>query len=258
MKIMSFAVVALSVSLGLCAADALAAALSVASPDGRLSLGFETDAQGMRWSLARDGRELVKPSSLGVAFAVGSPLEKGAERLAEMRVRNVRRASSDTTWTTQLSRRETVRDRFNELAVELEEAEARAVRVGLGQTEVERLPRRLTLVFRAYDEGVAFRYAFPEQAAFDGFALTDELSEWRFAADAQAWTTAYATERDQQEEPYTRGPLAAVDPKKYVGMPVLVETGGATLALCEAALSGWAGMNFRAAEIGRASCRERV
>ena len=238
--------IALSASLGFCGADAAAAALRVASPDGRLVLGFETAAQGMRWSLARDGRELVKPSRLGVAFAVGSPLEKGAERLAEMRVRNVRRASADTTWTTRLSRRETVRDHFNEMAVELEEAEARAVRVGLGQTAVERSPRRLTLVFRAYDEGVAFRYAFPEQAAFDGFALTDELTEWRFAADAQAWTTAYATARDPQEEPFSKSPLAAVDPRKFVGMPVLVETDGATLALCEASLSGWAGLCFRA------------
>ena len=253
MKIKTFAVVALSMSLGLCGADAAAVALNAASPDGRLSLKFETDAQGMRWSLARGGKTLVLPSRLGVAFAVGSPLEKGAERLAEMTVRNVRRASSDTTWTTRHSRRETVRDRYNELMVELEETEARAVRVGLGQTMVERSPRRLTLVFRAYDEGVAFRYIFPEQAAFDGFALTDELTEWRFAADATAWTTVYATERDPQEEPFGKSPLAAVDPSKFVGMPVLVETRGATLALCEAALSGWAGMNFRAAGDGAAT-----
>ena len=256
MKVKSFAALTLSLALGLCAADAATAALNVASPDGRLSLKFETDAQGMRWSLARDGKTLVLPSRLGIAFAVGSPLEKGAERLAEMKVRNVRRASSDTTWTTRLSRRETVRDHFNEMAVELEEAEARAVRVGLGQTAVERSPRRLTLVFRAYDEGVAFRYAFPEQAAFDGFALTDELTEWRFAADATAWTTAYATERDPQEEPYTKGPLAAVDPAKFVGMPVLVETRGATLALCEAALFNWAGMSFRA--VGTGGTRSRA
>ena len=223
-----------------------ATALSVASPDGRLALGFETDADGMRWTLSRDGKALVQPSRLGVAFAVGSPLEKGAERLAEMKVLNVRRASSDTTWTTRLSRRETVRDRYNEMSVELEEAEARAVRVGLGQTSVEKSPRRLTLVFRAYDEGVAFRYVFPEQAAFDGFALTDELTEWRFAPDAQAWTTTYATARDPQEEPFAKGPLAAVDPKRFVGMPVLVETQGATLALCEAALFNWAGLYFRA------------
>lgn len=232
------------------AGDGAAAALSVASPDGRLALGFETDAQGMRWTLARDGKALVLPSRLGVAFAVGSPLEKGAERLAEMKVLNVRRASSDTTWTTRLSRRETVRDRYNEMSVELEEAEARAVRVGLGQTSVEKSPRRLTLVFRAYDEGVAFRYVFPEQAAFDGFALTDELTEWRFAPDAQAWTTTYATARDPQEEPFAKGPLAAVDPKRFVGMPVLVETQGATLALCEAALFNWAGLYFRASGAG--------
>ena len=58
--------IALSASLGFCGADAAAAALRVASPDGRLVLGFETAAQGMRWSLARDRRELVKLSLIHI------------------------------------------------------------------------------------------------------------------------------------------------------------------------------------------------
>ncbi|MBQ9739814.1 MAG: glycoside hydrolase family 97 catalytic domain-containing protein, partial [Kiritimatiellae bacterium] len=62
-----------------------------------------------------------------------------------------------------------------------------------------------------------------------------------------AWTTSYAREQTSQERPYVRGPLADVDKSKYVGMPVLVETQGSTLALCEAALSNWAGLFYRAA-----------
>ena len=257
MDVQLFCRFARPLSVVLCLLSSLpgVAALSVVSPDGRLTLDFATDAQGMRWALARDGKLLVRPSRLGIRFAQSNQQGKGLGDLAEMKVRDVRRKSSDTTWTTALSRRGTVRDRYNEMSVELEEAEARAVRVGLGQTTVERSPRRLNLVFRAYDEGVAFRYVIPEQAAFAGFELTDELTEWRFSEGVSAWTTTYATERDGQEQPFVKGPLANVDPARFVGMPVLVETGGATLALCEAALDNWAGLYFRAAGDGSATLR---
>ena len=92
-------------SLGAFAAPIADTPLEVKSPDGRLVLGFETDAEGMRWTLQRDGKTLVQPSQLGVVFAVGSPLEKGSERLAEMKVKVTSRASFDTTWQNRLSRR---------------------------------------------------------------------------------------------------------------------------------------------------------
>ena len=220
---------------------------TVASPDGRLQVSFSTDAKGMRWSLSHDGKTLVKPSRMGFRFASGNHYDKDAVEFAEMKVIDIKRSSSDNVWETKLYRRGKVRDRYNELVVELEEVEARAVRVGLGKTVVEKSPRRMDIVFRMYDEGAAFRYSFPQQPAFDGFEIKDELTEWRFSSDAMAWTTSYAREQTSQERPYVRGPLADVDKSKYVGMPVLVETQGSTLALCEAALSNWAGLFYRAA-----------
>lgn len=221
--------------------------LTVSSPDGRLQAVFSTDDGGMRWSLLRDGKTLVKPSVMGFKFAVGNDCDKDAAELSAMRVVGVRRSSADTAWETSLYRRGKVRDRYNELVVELEEVEARAVRIELGGTDVAKHPRRMDIVFRVYDEGAAFRYSFPRQAAFDGFQIKDELTEWRFESDVMAWTTTYAGERNSQESPFVRGPLAEVDGSRYVGMPVLVETQGSTLALCEAALSNWAGLFYRAA-----------
>ena len=219
---------------------------SVASPDGRLQVSFSAGADGLRWSLMRDGRALVKPSGMGFRFATGGG-DRNAAELSAMRVVGVRRATADTTWETALYRRGKVKSRYNELVVELEEEEARAVRVGLGKTSVERRPRRMDVVFRAYDEGAAFRYVFPSQDAMDGFELLDELTEWRFGPDAMSWTTAYESELTSQEETFSHGPLSAVDASKFIGMPVLVETQGSTLALCEAALSNWAGLFYRAA-----------
>ena len=228
---------------------------AVSSPDGRLELAFESDARGMRWSLARDGRTLVRPSRLGVLFAAASPSEEGSERLAEMRIAAVTRGSSDTTWKTTLSRRGTIRDRHNEMTVELVEAEPRGARAELGSAHAEKTPRRLGLVFRAYDEGVAFRYAFPRQEAFDGFVLKDEQTEWTFGEGTSAWVAPYETgvagspPEGQFAGEYVRLALAALDPGRLVGQPVLVEAGCASLALCEAALSNWAGLHYRAAGI---------
>lgn len=234
---------------------------AVSSPDGRLELAFESDARGMRWSLARDGRTLVRPSRLGVLFAAANPSEEGSERLAEMKIAAVTRGSSDTTWKTTLSRRGTIRDRHNEMTVELVEAEPRGARVELGSARAEKTPRRLGLVFRAYDEGVAFRYAFPQQEAFDGFVLKDEQTEWNFGEGTSAWVAPYETgvagspPEGQFAGEYVRLALAALDPGRFVGQPVLVEAGRASLALCEAALSNWAGLHYRAAGNGKSGLR---
>ena len=201
----------------------------------------------MRWSLLRDGKMLVKQSAMGFKFAVGNNCEKDSADFSAMRISGVRRSNCDTVWETSLYRRGKVRDRYHELVVELEETEPRAVRVELGNTAVKKYPRRMDIVFRAYDEGVAFRYSFPRQAAFEGFQIKDELTEWRFAPDVMAWTTTYAAERSSQEEHFVRSPLAEVDGSRFVGMPVLVETQGSVIALCEAALSNWAGLFYHAA-----------
>ncbi len=243
----------LTLILGLTLALGAMGAERLASPDGRLAVTFETDAQGMRWSLSRDGKTLVKPSALGLEFAKATLTDTKSRTMAPMKTLEVVRRSNDTTWQTTLGRHAVMRDHYNEMTVALEETEARAVRVGLGQTSIVKIPRRLTLVFRAYDEGVAFRYVVPKQEAFDGFELLDEKTAWRFDDAAQAWTTQYGSELTSQEMPYLKGALAKIDAKKVVGMPVLVETQGATLALCEAALSNWAGLFYRAAGDGTAT-----
>ena len=87
-----------------------AATHSVVSPDGRLKAVFSTDAGGVRWSLLRDGKALVKPSVMGFRFAAGNDCDKEAVKFSEMKVVGVRRSSADTLWATSLYRRSKVRD----------------------------------------------------------------------------------------------------------------------------------------------------
>ena len=90
----------------------------------------------------------------------------GRRELGEMRVVDKKSRSSDTVWSTGTYRRGTVRDRYNELEIMLE--------------ETAEPHRRLGYVFRAYDEGAAFRYVVPAQDGVEGFELLRERTEWRF------------------------------------------------------------------------------
>lgn len=223
----------------------LAVTLSLGSPDGRLQVSLSVEKSGLSWFLARDGRTLIESSPLGLKLVEheACPGVLGPD----MRIISKSTRSADETWAPVVYSRAHVRDHYNELAVELEETASNGLRLDLGGTVPVRLPRKLNMVFRVYDEGVAFRYVLPKQKGVDGFQILEELSEWRFKDNPEAWTTCYANEfNTSQEEPYLRGRISSLDEKKIIGMPVIVETPGVSVALCEAALFNWAGLFYMA------------
>ncbi len=199
------------------------------SPDGRIEVRVSV-GDTLEWSLSRDGHALVVPSRLGLAFAK-------MPAIGAMKVTGRRERSSDSTWKAPIYHKAEVRDRYNELEIMLEET---ACPDGFPA------PRKLGLVFRAYDEGAAFRYVVPEQDGFYGFELTDELTEWRFAGDPECWASEFKSHKTSQEGMFNRKRLGAIPPESLVGLPLVIRTAGQSVALCEAALSNWAGLFYRA------------
>ena len=202
--------------------------VSCKSPDGRLCIGFSSDAGGMRWTLSRDGRELVAPSRLGLSF---SGFKTAQREMGEMRLVGQAMRSSDTTWTNKIYRRLEVRDNYNEVEVELE--------------EVAEPHRRLGYVFRAYNEGAAFRYVVPAQDGVKGFEILRELTEWRFPGKCSGWFTSYKSDFNSNERPFRLREIDDIACSEFVGMPATVEVGGQHVALCEAALANWAGFYLK-------------
>ena len=191
------------------------------SPDGTLKVTVNGE-EAPAWSLARKGVDLVLPSRLGLDF-IGQKPWRG------FRVRDVKRRSLDAPWTTRLYKQEPVRDHANELDMALDHAEG----------------RRMTLVFRAYNEGVAFRYVIPEQDGFDGFQLRGEPTEWRFPEGVDGWFTSYGNWVSSQECDFRNRKIAEIGAKELIGMPAIVNVGGQRVALCEADLTNWAGIYYR-------------
>src|SRR5436305_2138432 len=197
----------------------------VASPDGRNQVTVEIHDGGLYYSLNRDTHPLFLPSRLGMAFRNAPPL------LDSLRITDTTRSTHDETWTQPWGEVARVRDHHNELKVSL--------------TETASPGRRFTVAFRVFDDGVGFRYEFPQQPGLDEFAITDELTEFALADNARAWWIASNRPRlDRSEQLYSSSPVSVLD---SVQTPLTMETrdGRTFIVIHEANLVDYARMSLR-------------
>ena len=210
---------------------AVASPVELRSPDGRIvvTVGvkerLEPYPSGPRlyYSVAFRGKAILLDSPLGLDFADAAPLARG------LVVEKETPRSFDATWERVAGKSRQVRDHGNELVLDLVESAAPG--------------RRLQVAFRAYDDGVAFRYVLPEQPGLGAFRLAAERTEFRFAANHTAWAAAYGSFTTSQEKEFDETTLGAITPASIVGLPLLVRAGAdAYVAITESDLRDWAGM----------------
>jgi alpha-glucosidase len=173
-------------------ATPLVAQVGVRSPDGRTEVALEIREGRLTYSLSRDGRPLILPSQLGFEFRGAGPLRDG------LRITDSTRNEHDEWWTQPWGEVARVRDHYRELAVTAEETSA---------------PRRRFIVrVRAFDDGVGFRYEFPEQPGLAEFEISDEFTEFALADNARAWWIPSNYPRmDRSEMLYSSGPVSILD-----------------------------------------------
>lgn len=149
------------------AATAHAEQAQFASPDGTIVVTVDDAGGEARYSIARGGEVLVAPSRLGMRFREHPGLESGLKLVA------TQSGSTDATWELPWGERRIVRDRHNEFAA-------------IFETD-EKKPRHMTVRFRAFDDGVGFRYEIPEQKGHSRVDIVNELTEFRLPEDADYW-----------------------------------------------------------------------
>src|SRR5256885_7071651 len=197
----------------------------VTSPDGRNQVTVEIRDGALTYSLDRDGRAVLLPSRLGFDFQGAPPLRDG------LRLVDSTRSTADETWTQPWGEVARVRDHHNELKVSVAEAAPPG--------------RRFTVVFRVFNDGVGFRYEFPEQPGLGEFAITDELTEFALADNARAWWIASNRPRlDRSEQLYSSSPVSVLH---SVQTPLTLESrdGPTFVVIHEANLVDYARMNLR-------------
>ncbi len=105
------------------------------------------------------------------------------------------------------------------------------------------LGRRLDLVFRAYDEGAAFRYRVPPQPGLSDVDLVEENSTFFFPEGCRAWVLQLRDYATNYESEFNPQPLWRLQPGAIVGLPLLLQTlAGSWLAVAEASITDYAGM----------------
>jgi len=180
-------------------------AQELASPDGNVAVRLLlTENGGLRYAVSYRGKPILADSGLGFALVDAPPLADG------FRVVAASGESHDTTWAPVYGERSRVRDRYNELVVDLDN---RATP-----------PRRLRLTFRAYNEGLALAYTLPKQPGLKRVRIARENTEFRFRADHAAWAVysaqgRYDEVRLSQVKPGCERPFVLrVDDETYVAV----------------------------------------
>ncbi|MGI8905554.1 MAG: glycoside hydrolase family 97 protein [Candidatus Sumerlaeaceae bacterium] len=209
-------------------------ALSLDSPDGNIHVRLSAvhpDASftGPSYAVDYGGKTLIQDSGLSVRITSSTLFS------AAMAITRASRVSADTTNTVICGKSATARDHYNELTAELENSSTHET---------------VELVFRAYDDGVAFRYRFPGSGAF---AIEDEDTAFCIAGNPTAWTLPVTSFATPYEFYYNPVPLQQITSSTLLGLPLLLKyDDGTCAAITEADLTDYAGMYLSpsAAQVG--------
>ena len=170
----------------------LAVAQEVASPDGNVRLKFYLDGTRPTYELAYKGREVIRPSHLGLELAKDKHASKGIKETDLMdgfSISDTKTSAFDETWKPVWGETAMIRNRYNELAVTL------------GQQSTG---RSIIIRFRVYDDGMGFRYEFPQQSDLNYFLIKEERSEFAMSGDHTAWWLPGDYDTQEQETQQSR------------------------------------------------------
>jgi alpha-glucosidase len=194
------------------------------SPNGHLELSFALkDVEGENacpvYRVSYQGKLILADSRLGLSVTDGPNLENGFE------LQNRQLDDHDSYWTPIYGERSVVRDHYNQLTVTLSRGGNQA--------------SAIDLVFRCYDEGVAFRYEIPKQNDSTKRHVTSELTEFSFTQDHPAWCVNSA------QGVYSRKSIDSMG--SGVERPLVIEVNDHSfVAIAEAGLVDYARMKLRA------------
>ncbi|RIJ50816.1 alpha-glucosidase [Maribellus luteus] len=192
------------------------------SPDGNVETLISLDHGKPVYTVVVGDRTPIQNAALGLKL---DPAYQGGFNVVDTQNRKVDETYEMTWWKNRL-----IRNQYNEMRLFLEEAEGNR--------------KQLTIEFRAYNDGIAFRYAFPEQENLKEFVIEEDFSEFAFTDDYTWWSAN--GERDNL------GPLSINAAKDPGFAPMVLECANDLyFGIHEAAISDFA--NFKIKRAGKAN-----
>ena len=196
--------------------------VSVSSPDGKLKFLLKITPETVSYEVNYKKQLLVENSLLGFSFDNG-------EFGSNLKTGKVRRKSIDETYELVVGKVSSARNHCNEMIVPLQEKEAPG--------------RLINLVVRAFNDGVAFRYEFPEQEGWNSYVMYDEKTQFRLNGNPMALLMYLPGYINTHEGVYTHTEYDKIAKKRLIEMPVTLEfDNGIYMSITEAAVRNYAGM----------------
>lgn len=168
----------------------------LSSPNGKYQFVFSQKDGKLTYRLDYADKKVVEEGELGVNIdnhlvesAMGIPVDTNRVWTKGMEVTSVERRSEDNTWKTVYGEYSQIRDHYNEMTLHLMKG---GKHDNSGNGYDKRQQYLLDIIVRAYDEGVAIRYHFPEATNGLFMHITDDLTSFRFAPGAEAYHYAWA------------------------------------------------------------------
>ena len=194
----------------------------LASPNGENKITFSLNGNMPTYTVNHEEKEIITPSALGFVL-------KNEDLTKDFELVDVETSTHDDTWEQVWGEKKNIRNHYNEMVVKLQSKEK----------------HNLEIQFRAFDDGVAFRYVFPKQNIKDSIFIMDEVTAFNLKEDGKAWWIP-AYQENRYEYLYEASPVSTLD---VVHTPLTIENkDGVVLSFHEANLVDFASMVLRHTE----------
>jgi len=185
-------------------------AQKLTSPDGNLEMNFSLDGKGApMYELSYKGKTVIKPSKLGLELKKedankhtdfewkevkdASTLDIKTNLYDGFKIEKTEITSFDETWKPVWGEEKEIRNHYNQLAVTLAQPKNN---------------RYIIIEFRLFNDGLGFRYDFPQQPNLNYFIIKEERSQFAMTGDHKAfWIPG---DYDTQEYDYTESRLSEI------------------------------------------------
>jgi len=208
---------------------------------GKVKLDFSVDATGQPfYDVYFDQRPVIKPSRMGIKILNEAGLD------SNFTIINTERKSVDETWDPVWGEVKTIRNHYEQVTIHLKQKNSPG--------------KLLDIIFRVFEDGVGFRYEFPQQPNLKYFIVSNEVTEFALAGNNKTfWIPG---DYDTNEYPYTTSLISQINntrmvngsddiavkvaPDKYaVQTPLMMKTpDGLYVNIHEAALVNYSSMQL--------------
>lgn len=163
---------------------------TAASPNGKVVVGFGIDNGRPYYTVQYGKKDVIKKSFLGLELAKSKHASKGMEETNLMdgfELTETQKTSFDEIWKPVWGETSEIRNHYNEMLVHLLQPKNN---------------RKIMVRFRVYDDGVGFRYEFPQQKELNYFVIKEEHTQFAMAGDHKAWWLPgdYDTQEQETQE----------------------------------------------------------